>query len=929
MAQNHLGYAPKTVIFKVKPEYRSICELININHQRLDQLLGNLGPFELSKIFPNHEPPTRAFNNEGNAMIDISLIYELSYSSNNSLDKLIHAISNLEIIDYAQHRPLPRLLYTPNDDSTKLASQYFLNNIQAYAAWDINKGDTNVVIGITDTGVDPNHLDLKGNIKYNYEDTIDGVDNDNDGFIDNFRGWDMANNDNDPTSTDTDHHGTRVAGIAAESTDNSYQGAGVGFKCKFLPIKIQDDLSGYLTKAYEGIVYAADHGCQIINCSWGDTWPAGQFERDIVNYATINKNALIIAAAGNSNADEVYYPAAIKHVISVGGTNLTDEKWIDSPTYGSTYNRTVDITAPSPGIATTKFGGGFNNAGSGTSFASPIVAGCAAIVRSQYPNFSAIQIGEQLKVTADSIYQLLGNILFNEKLGSGRVNLFKAVTDSSSPSIVMIKHHFSDGNDERFIGGDTIRFTGTFKNYLAPTAGPLGVFVNLSSISSDITIIQSTVAIGNMNSMDTIGNYSSPLTFRLESSVNYNQTIELRFEYTNETYSAVEYVSLTVNPSMVDITENNISTSLTNQIRIGYEDSQPLVSRRGLGFQYKGEQLIFEAGFMVGAQIGTSTLVSDNVWDSLSPDADFTNLVEAQSVNSTLADFEAYCQVDDKGANSDTLNVKIDQFAYAWANAPDNNYIMLKYRIINTGGDTLKNLFAGINADWDLMNFEKNRSATESGTRMGYVKSTEPGSPYVAIKLLSKGPFEHYAIDNIAGASGIDIFYPNAFTTSKKYTALSTSRLTAGVSGTGNDVIDVVSTGPFTVAPSDTITVSFAMLAGDDLLGIVNIAKAAQAMYDTLFPATLDTATALSKSTQPGIFKIYPNPSSGLLTILASTYQLQRLDFELFDLTGTLVYKANISRYSEHDLSNLRAGIYTFRIHSDGIEQRGKLVLVQ
>ena len=135
-------------------------------------------------------------------------------------------------------------MYQPNDPSADSVTQYHLKNIQAYLGWAISKGDTNTVIGIVDTGTDWDHPDLQDNIKHNYADTIDGVDNDNDGYIDNYRGWDLGENDNDPSSSVSSfgvHHGTGVSGIAAATTDNSKGVAGVGFKCKFLPVKIFND----------------------------------------------------------------------------------------------------------------------------------------------------------------------------------------------------------------------------------------------------------------------------------------------------------------------------------------------------------------------------------------------------------------------------------------------------------------------------------------------------------------------------------------------------------------------------------------------------------------------------------------------------------------------------------------------------------------
>ena len=190
----------------------------------------------------------------------------------------------MKITEYVEPYYLPKLTYTPSDTITD--NQRYLDLMEAENAWDITKGDTTIVIGITDTGWDTSHPDLLDNVKINYNDPINGVDDDNDGYIDNYIGWDLGMDDND-AMWESSAHGTNVSGIAAAATDNVTGIAGVGFNTKFMPIKISNSV-GVLTRAYQGVVYAADHGCFIINCSWGSFVPS-QFGQDIIDYATIKK----------------------------------------------------------------------------------------------------------------------------------------------------------------------------------------------------------------------------------------------------------------------------------------------------------------------------------------------------------------------------------------------------------------------------------------------------------------------------------------------------------------------------------------------------------------------------------------------------------------------------------------------------------------
>ena len=256
--------------------------------------------------------------------------------------------------------------------------QYQISQINAFSAWDIEKGDTNVVIGIVDDGCQWNHPDLAANVKINYADPINGIDDDHDGYIDNYRGWDLGNNDNDPNNDGPGAlaHGTHVAGDADAVTDNAIAIASPGFNCKFLPVKVTD-FSGVITVGYEGIVYAADHGCSVINCSWGATEGAN-YQQDIINYASINKNALVIAAAGNDNADETFYPASYNHVISVANVDGSDVKASTSD-----YNYNVAVSAPGENIYSTTYDSVYTLL-SGTSMSCAVAAGAAAIIKSHF-----------------------------------------------------------------------------------------------------------------------------------------------------------------------------------------------------------------------------------------------------------------------------------------------------------------------------------------------------------------------------------------------------------------------------------------------------------------------------------------------------------------------------------------------------------------
>lgn len=407
-AQVENNILSKTIIFKVSEQHRVNCNNNTIKIDQFNLLLNEIGVNKLAKVFPNKREEQRS------GYVDLSLIYELTYTNSFKVNEVIQKLEELKIAEYIEPYYLPQLTYTPND--TLLSNQYYINLINADDAWNVTTGDTNIVIGITDTGWDPIHSDLVGNVKINYADPINGVDDDADGYMDNYLGWDLGMNDNDAL-WESLSHGVNVTGIAAAVTDNVTGISGVGFNTKFLPIKISNSV-GVLTQAYQGIIYAADHGCFVINCSWGG-YDSSQFAKNIIDYAIINKGCLIVAAAGNDNSDNIFYPAGYDGVFSVAATDQNDIK-LTTSNYGS-Y---IDISAPGGAIFTTGPNGYSTN--SGTSMAAPVVSGGAALLKSHFPSYTNNQIATLMRVTADDLNVL--NPSYVNKLGGGRLNLFNAVT---------------------------------------------------------------------------------------------------------------------------------------------------------------------------------------------------------------------------------------------------------------------------------------------------------------------------------------------------------------------------------------------------------------------------------------------------------------------------------------------------------------------
>ena len=363
------------------------------------------GDFDYNPEFPDAVRPENEFNKYGYRMVDITTIYRLVFRNDIDVVMAVAFLNKLREVEYAEPLYKVMLFDVPDDPLARAenanadgAYQYWTRNVRSYEAWDICKGDTSIIIGISDTGTGLTHPDLEGNIKINYDDVPDGIDNDNDGFIDNYKGWNFAHNNNNaqiPHGCNSNEHGAYVSGIAAAVTGNGIGVSGAGYKCKFVPLRIMND-EGSLVNVYQSIVYAANHRFNVVNCSWGST-SYQQMGQDVVNYATINYDVLVVAAAGNEGVEGRFYPASFENVISVAATDKNDAKWNNS-----SFSTTVDVSAPGTMYVSTSENG-YATMWGGTSFASPIVAGSAGILRSYYPSYNAQQIGEIIRISADNI----------------------------------------------------------------------------------------------------------------------------------------------------------------------------------------------------------------------------------------------------------------------------------------------------------------------------------------------------------------------------------------------------------------------------------------------------------------------------------------------------------------------------------------------
>lgn len=911
-------YTAKTIVFKVDEQFRNACTLNKINVAEIQQQLNSLGVVELKKLFPHSVQPDKKTNSQGQEMADLTLIYQVKYSNNFGIEEAINKLIATGKLVYAEPKYINKMHLSINDPNAN--QQSFLTKINAYNGWNTSTGDTNVVIGIVDSGTDIDHPDLVANLKKNYADPVNGVDDDGDGYIDNFQGWDVSENDNNP-NVDNSTHGSHVSGCAAASTNNAVGVASPGFNCKFLPVKCAAQASTTtIDNGYEGITYAADHGCQIINCSWGGGF-FSQLGQDVINYATINKNALVLASAGNDNVDSPAFPAAFQYVTSVAATTASDAK-----ASFSNYNYTVDISAPGNNIYSTVSNNGYTTM-SGTSMSSPIAAGAAGIIKSHFPAYNALQVGEQLRVTCDDIYGLATNANFKGRLGKGRINMANSLTQSL-PSVRMNPINFTDGNDDAFVAGDTIKISGDFLNYLAPTNN-CTVTLSAQTNPTYVNIINANYTIGALNTLATTNNNNAPFKVIVNPAAPPNAVVLFRLSYADgSTYTDFQTFELIINVDYINVTINDVYTTITSKGRSCYNgDGQT----QGLGFVYRDSSLAYECGLMIGTS--TTKVVNTVRNTTATPDNDFASMVRVAIDNPTvISDFDLSGKFNDNNAAASAkLNIEVKHRSFTW-NAPgDMNYVMVQYNIKNTSANALSNMYAAIFTDWDIQNYSANKSDQNPTLKLGYSYATTSTQLYAGVKVLSNTPFNMYAADNVTGGGG-GINLADGFDTSEKYQTMSTSRPQAGVTGAGNDVINIVSTGPFNVPAGDSIIVAFALIGGDNLAELETGATNAQIRYDAAFP----TITTINENNNESVsLNVYPNPSNGNVTFNFKLNETEKVQIVVYDLEGNIVKQITNVKYNtgvnnvQVSLDDLPAGVYSCKMTTKDVVINKKLTLVK
>jgi subtilisin family serine protease len=478
-------------------------------------------------------------------------------------------------VEYAEPNIIFRARIVPNDPS--FSDLWGLHNtgqlggtvdadIDAPEAWDGQIGSPGVVVADVDSGVDYTHPDLAANMWTNPGEIAgNGIDDDGNGYVDDYRGWDFANNDSNPF--DDYGHGTHTAGTIAAVGNNGVGVTGVSWQSKIMPLKFLNAVGeGPSIDAADAIVYAADMGAKVVNASWGchGSGCFSQVIEDAISYAN-SMGMIFVAAAGNDNANNdatIDFPcnSTQPNVLCVASTTRNDLRSSFS-NYGAT---TVDLGAPGSSILSTVPSGACLYCdpsqyvfASGTSMAAPHVSGAAALIQSQFPTYTVAQVRDAIVSSVDLLSSLAGITVTG-----GRLNIQKALLSSFTVTAVPASQTINAGSSTTYTV--TVTSEDTFTGPVALTLASID-----SNLSGSFSPASVTVPAG--------GSATSTLTVTAQAAiVAGSYTVVIRGIASSETHTTTvavvipppDLVMTAVTPLSTTVEQGqtvNVSNTVLNQ----------------------------------------------------------------------------------------------------------------------------------------------------------------------------------------------------------------------------------------------------------------------------------------------------------------------------------------------------------------------------
>jgi len=855
----------------------------------------------------------------------LSNIYEITISADQNPASIAQAVMQHPDVIWAEPIYLHKIAQDPNDPH--YSEQWYLSKIQMDLAWEAaayetTDPDSAVLIGIVDTGVNIYHPDLEDNIWTNPgEIPNNGLDDDGNGYVDDVNGWDFGDNDNDPTpggSSPDRWHGTGMAGVAAAVTDNQEGIASPSLNVKILPVKVSEDSDydqGLL--GYPGIVYAVDMGADIVNMSFG-SYVASNAEREVVAYA-LEKGVFLVAAAGNEDTEDVHYPSGYNGVLSIGATDSQDLR-----ASFSDYGPTVDMCAPGVSILTTWLNTAYESL-QGTSLSTPLVAGVGAFLMNNNPDWTGLQVREQIRVTADPIDD--ENPEFADQLGSGRLNAYRAYTERG-PAIRISNIQFEEetGNINGIPEPDEqMRVTFDVTNYLEPVSN---IEIQLTTTDSAGQFDDTFIQIDYLGTMEIWRNTAQPAQLVISPSIERGTVINVTVQIIGDNgYTDRDHFSFQIAPPFINVKSTNVEMTTSGSGRFGFVDYP--YNQLGDGFVLKDwGNLLFEGAFMAATGPESVSDVARNEGE-VEQNKDFASVPGGDVtlyMPGRYGDEEAVAVFSDEAASS-KIGLQVEQRVMSFETEGAENLLMAVYALSTTGDAPICDVYAGLFADWDVGDDPAdNEGGYVSDLSLGYVFDPD-SSIYAGMQVVSQGGARaHQLIRNE------DVIY-EGYSDEEKWLHLS-----EGVSTTTgsipSDYSDVIGSGPFIIFPGDTVRLGIALHGATGLSALRSSAETAIDIWQSLFPDEPEYDFTRNFV----LHHNFPNPFTDHTTIQYDIPICGQVRLTIYDIIGRQVTRL-VDRWEVAGFSSaiwdgrgpngtVADGVYIYKLEIADQMKSGKIIFI-
>ncbi|MDP4198300.1 MAG: S8 family peptidase [Bacteroidota bacterium] len=870
----------------------------------------------------------------------LSRWFTLEFSNDISPERVILYAHKSSLIELSE--PVFVRKHNALTNDPLLDSQYYLKVTHTLAAWGIQQCDSTMVVASIDGGVSLDHEDLAAAIWHNSgemgtdaqgnDKSSNGIDDDSDGFVDDWQGWDFSgffgsSSSNHPTSESD--HAHIVAGILAAVGNNNIGIAGEAFGARLMVIKAESNFpcQDEINSGFQGILYAVDHGAKVISCSWGSSGRS-QADQDVIDYAYF-KNACVVCSAGNNGTLAENYPSSFDHAFAV--TALASDGSVKNYANSSTH---VAVGAPGDSILSTLYpdlaarcpldlcGSSSDTDASGygemcgTSMSAPQAAGALALIRQHWPNATNRWAMERLRATCDPIL-LDPHPGFN---GRGMMNVYRALSDAHAYSLRLERAQKLDTIRQWIVSGESAQYRLVLKNYLdsLPDANVtlqlLDVQGNPLPNGGHFALDKQTI--GPMSSMGPMDSSIVTISITADSTTPPQTDLLVRLWLSDSSVGYTgdyDYFVVHANPGYATV-HNNLAVTITDNGAIGFRDAT--LDQHGDGFRWMnapsqirvdGRDVLLGGGLIIASD---SSHVVDAIggFNSGGDGATFTPIQPLSQQTKDTGDFVFGSFSDSIADASQRVGVRVNEECYAEPGAAANG-VILAYSMARTDiPSSFTHLDAGIYMDWDIGEFGLRDSTWfDARDSIFYTQRNEPGYATVAMKIAEVfpigSPIRHYALNNSydtgRSVSGV-------FSQALKWDLFQQNNVRAGQ---GDVAVLLGANLDFTGGETSIV---YGMALG------VNAADARKNLQLTIgrWNGTLDVKPG--SRTGSGI-EVWPSPATQRVRVeLRDLPAGLPLSIRASDMLGRVVLRTSVANGDEIDLSHIPSGLLAIEVSGQG-----------